>query len=491
MSTGIDYGSYSYDLVNKYGKYAQYVENANNIATNKTTTATTTSNGTTTYSSKISDAGLFANKCTDGSDDGQINGISKFLNICEGVLGMGKNLVTNAIKHPIKSAGMVALCCIPYVGPALAIGMGAYGIYSGVKQIEYASEVAENATTDAEAKAAYENMGSAGATIGLSALAVKGGVGTMKSNIQSGIASYKSGGVEQLASDTASTAMNNIKNVFSAPFRKAKQTYDAMKDSSGKITWDSVSNYAKNQWDKLTTKTTEKASNFGKKVDEKIQNSKDNHTTLKRLKDGVGKEGSNITKRGGKYYELLDDGTTIEYSLSGAKVSETTVMGNKSTTKYANGKTVVEDVINNADGTTTVKTETIDGDITTIEQYQLNVKGKTTNSQKITRNNATGYETMKNSDGSSYKMNTNTGESINVNPNGNSKKTYFDGNETVDFKSLNAKKQIEVQKNVTDTTSTKSTIDKVIDYQIPGLNENTNPFLMGVGTLEYLEEMEK
>ena len=31
----------------------------------------------------------------------------------------------------------------------------------------------------------------------------------------------------------------------------------------------------------------------------------------------------------------------------------------------------------------------------------------------------------------------------------------------------------------------------VNDSQIPGLGENTNPFLMGAGTLEWLEEMEK
>lgn len=493
MST-VDYQTAYDSYLSKYMKYANYTPSV----TSKTGNPINAQTSTGTYASGITDAGLFANKCTDGSDDGQINGVSKFLNACEGVLGMGKNLVTNAIKHPIKTAAMIGVCCLPYVGPALAIGMGCYGVYNGVKQIEYASEVADNATTDAEAKAAWENMGSAGATVGLSALAIKGGAGMMKGQVKSGINSYNKGvetgvgGFKQLASDTATTAMNNIKNVFSAPFNKAKEVYDGMKDSSGKITWESVSSYAKGKWVKATENVTEKAGKFGRKIDEKVTSSKTNKTTLERLKQGVGKEGSNITQKGGKYYEILDDGTTVEYSRSGAKISETTMNGaNKSTTKYVDGKTVVKDVVNNPDGTTTVKTETIDGDITTIEQYQVDTKGKTVNSQKIARNNATGYETMQNSDGSSYKMNTNTGESVNINPNGNSKKTYFDGNETVDFSSLDVKKQIEVQKNVTDTTSAKTTVDKIIDSQIPGLAENTNPFLMGAGTLEWLEEMDK
>lgn len=119
------------------------------------------------------------NKCNDGKDDGKISIFSKIGNFFEGmaktVVGSIKTLATDRKKR-IKfvasaafMAGLVAFGGPVGAGIAAVIGLaGAAGlIINGVKDFVKATKVANQATTDAEAKAAYEQMGSGTLQVGV------------------------------------------------------------------------------------------------------------------------------------------------------------------------------------------------------------------------------------------------------------------------------------------------------------------------------------
>lgn len=120
------------------------------------------------------------NECTDGKDDGKIGileGIGSFFK------GIGKavvNTVTSIVTDPGKlllTAGAVAVGIIfPPAGVAMAVGAGIAGAVQVGKGI-YGVATAE---TDAEAKAACENMGAGTLQVGLSVVGAKAGLKAMK-----------------------------------------------------------------------------------------------------------------------------------------------------------------------------------------------------------------------------------------------------------------------------------------------------------------------
>ncbi|MBQ3642215.1 hypothetical protein II906_09885 [bacterium] len=145
------------------------------------------------------------NECTDGVDDGKISFWSKVGNFFEGV---GKTIVGtlhNIVSDPKKLIGTVAgglalaaISCIPGVGPFIAGAIGIAGgaglIATSVKTVAENAKKAANATTDAEAKDAWEGLGE-GATEGacgviaivtsakgISSAATKGGVPSIVKN---------------------------------------------------------------------------------------------------------------------------------------------------------------------------------------------------------------------------------------------------------------------------------------------------------------------
>ncbi|MBQ4647337.1 MAG: hypothetical protein IJB79_08315 [Candidatus Gastranaerophilales bacterium] len=364
----------------------------------------TQNNGT--YSSGISDAGLFKNECTDGKDDGQINGFSKFLNVCEGVLGMGVNMVKSAIKHPFKTAAMIAVCCIPVVGPVIGAGMACYGIYNGVKTVAtgiQAAQLAEaNATSDAEAKAAWENVGSGIGQTALSVVALKGSAGVLKGQLNGGSQTVNlikaakgqsageiakiaiTEGIKETATNIGGIAQAGIKKA-SRVFEKGKQYWEAGKSGNlGQTLADDVATTANRagEWAKG------KIENFNSKqkiddlpdgpfdADGNMTSVREDGTTIKWHKDGTGK----ITA-------TADDGTVTVYGRNGKMISQKTTSssnastdGCTTTTKYGNGKTVVENVKYNADGTktTTVTTTSAKGN-TTVKSTTIDSSGKTIN----------------------------------------------------------------------------------------------------------------
>lgn len=165
--------------------------------------------------------------CTDGNDDGKISLWSKVGNTLKGIGKGAVNMVKSAVQHPIKTALMVGACCIPVVGPAIAIGLGAYGVYQGGKTIVNGMKAANAATTDAEAKEAWQNVGNGTFTTAASALAIKGGAGVLKGQISAikGTAAAEGSGAANLA-NLAKATEGGLKNAGLKQIGKA-----ALKDT--------------------------------------------------------------------------------------------------------------------------------------------------------------------------------------------------------------------------------------------------------------------
>jgi len=119
------------------------------------------------------------NKCTDGKDDGHISIFSKAWNFVEGmaktVIGSVRTLATDK-KKLAKFVGTAAVMAglVAFGGPvglAIATAAGLIGagglIINGVKDFITATTIANHAQTDAEAKAAYEQMGSGTLQVGV------------------------------------------------------------------------------------------------------------------------------------------------------------------------------------------------------------------------------------------------------------------------------------------------------------------------------------
>lgn len=141
----------------------------------------------------ISDSG---ETCTDGEDDGKIG----FFSACGNIIkGAAKGLV-NGIKgmfcdqegnfslgNTLKSAALIGACFIPLAGPYIAAGLCIYGVAKGSTGIIKSISTAANAETDAEAKEAFQSLGSNTLVTGLSAYGLKGSMGAIAK--QSGFSS--------------------------------------------------------------------------------------------------------------------------------------------------------------------------------------------------------------------------------------------------------------------------------------------------------------
>ena len=184
MATGVNYGYCADDFMLKYDKYRYALpqEYGNNIGY-----ATTLPMNNDSYASGITDAGFSANTCTDGKEDGKIGIDGVLLNLGEGILKGAWNGIVGAVTDSngkfslgktLLSVGMVGACvAFPALG-AIACGIGAI---AGGNQVIKGAKVAFSAKTDAEAKAAWENIGEGGSTVVGCALGAKASIGAMKS----------------------------------------------------------------------------------------------------------------------------------------------------------------------------------------------------------------------------------------------------------------------------------------------------------------------
>ena len=181
-STGIDYGRYSAGYYQK-----------NRV--NYTPSARAEENKVDENALKDAQG----NECTDGNDDGKINFWSKIGNAIEGI---GKSIVNGvkgmftdengkfSIWKTLKTVAMTAVCFIPGIGPAIGCAMAAVGIYKGVGGVISAAQAANNATTDAEAKAAWENIGGGAFTTAMSVVGLKASAGALSGQITGKIATH-------------------------------------------------------------------------------------------------------------------------------------------------------------------------------------------------------------------------------------------------------------------------------------------------------------
>ena len=133
------------------------------------------------------------NICTDGKDDGKIGFFSSVGNFFQGigktVTGMVKGMFTNkegkfSIGKTLMSVATIAACFIPVVGPVISYGLAAFGLAKAVGQVAKGAIAASQATNDADAKAAWENMGSGVFTGVASAYGMKASAGVLKAQLK-------------------------------------------------------------------------------------------------------------------------------------------------------------------------------------------------------------------------------------------------------------------------------------------------------------------
>lgn len=121
------------------------------------------------------------------ADDGKLTFGQKvgsfFKGIGNTIKGAVKNLFTP--KGLLTTALCVGACFIPGVGPFIAAGLACVGIAKGAGTVIKGAQQASQATTDAEAMAAWENIGGGTFTVAASAVALKGATGAIKANTAS------------------------------------------------------------------------------------------------------------------------------------------------------------------------------------------------------------------------------------------------------------------------------------------------------------------
>ncbi len=143
-------------------------------------------------------------KCTDGSDDGEISLGCKIGSAAKGAV----NTALNALKSCVtdsegnfsigKTVGTIAMGAACVAFPALGVAACAVGAVSGAVQIGKGITAAMNAETDAEAKQAWQNIGGGALTTGVSVAGAKASYASMKST--------SSAGALEALDDSASTA---------------------------------------------------------------------------------------------------------------------------------------------------------------------------------------------------------------------------------------------------------------------------------------------
>ena len=135
-----------------------------------------------------------ANKCTDSKDDGKVGFFSAAGNI---IKGAAKNAVSavkgcftdkNGNFSPLKTLSTVAMGAACVAFPAVGMVACGIGAVSGGLSMAKGVATALNATTDAEAKDAWEQVGAGGLTLATSVVGAKASFGAVKNSSTAGLA---------------------------------------------------------------------------------------------------------------------------------------------------------------------------------------------------------------------------------------------------------------------------------------------------------------
>ena len=416
---GINYASTTGNFASKQAKWKKLAAQSANSNSSK-------ANSSVYTTSTIS--GIEDNKCTDGKDDGKISFFSKVANVVEGSAKGVLNMAKSAIQHPFKTAAMVGVCCIPIVGPIVGGGLAAYGLYSGGKQVLNAINVANNATTDADAKAAFENIGSGAVTVGVSAVGLKASAGALKGQLNGGSSTVDAvkGALEKKATagEVAKTAVTegiketatNVGNLVQGVVKKGQEALEKGKEyateaKNGKLgdrLKQDVSEFAENAGNKVQ----EKVDQFNAKRDPKAKaqakelkeaQAKSKAGEAQAIKDQATVDGAEITaNKNGTFEVKYQDGTVMKYSKNGQLESQTLADGTvetynakgeitKSTSKtdtktetttYKKDKATSKTTETSVDAKTTTKRSESYVDNKTYSSESTKVEGKTTYSEK-------------------------------------------------------------------------------------------------------------
>ncbi len=136
----------------------------------------------------------FSDKCDDGEDDGRIGIGSAILHTLKGagkaVVNTVKDIVTDPKKLVVAAATTVACTLCPPLAVGLGVVGAATGVYKGAKAVGKAVELYNDPNaTDAEAKAAFQDIGASALQVGVSVVGAKAGMKAMKSTQGSAMSS--------------------------------------------------------------------------------------------------------------------------------------------------------------------------------------------------------------------------------------------------------------------------------------------------------------
>lgn len=148
---------------------------------------------------------IISDKCDDGSDDGKLSFGSALCAFGKGILKSAFNTVKDILTDPKKLIITAATAAVCIAFPPAAVALGAVGAATGLygigKSAVKAYQVYKDPNgTDAEAKAAFQDMGGSALQTTLSVLGMKGGMKAMKATKGSAMAelakSGKSSGIK-------------------------------------------------------------------------------------------------------------------------------------------------------------------------------------------------------------------------------------------------------------------------------------------------------
>ena len=460
------------------------------------------------------------NTCTDGNDDGKIGILSVIGNTIEGVGKTALNMVKGAIQHPFKTAAVIGACCIPVVGPVIAGGLAVYGTVKGVSTVASGVSTALSATTDAEAKDAWESVGEGTFTAGASALALKGSAGQLKTQLNGGsttVSAVKAAkangasngeivgtavreGISETASNAAGVAQASV-NAAKKVINKGKGVFESAKN--GNLRTD-----AKAAIDNFAAKAGEKAKSLYNKAETKAKNlSKESRTaakadtknTVEAIKGEAKLNGAEIKESASGAFEVkYGEGSVYHYNSKGelVKTVETTTTGTKTTTYSKNGNSTVTTETKAGD-TTYKRTQKLDADDNLISESSSSVDstGKVKSSSSV--NHTTHTRKVKHSkyaaqnngqvlseSGTGYGSSFTGVKKVQVQKTVNGKvqntieTQYYQNGKLIDNPTRLQKLEI-----IGQSTDAGIYANKIMDYEIPKLNEATNPFLQTTGSV--------
>ena len=336
------------------------------------------------------DSDYYGYKSVDGSDDGKISFWEKAKCAINGVGKSLLNMVTGAFKNPIKTIATVAACCIPVVGPVLMGALAVKGIVGGISQVAQAASVASNASTDAEAMAAWENIGSGGFQAGASLFGLKGAGSLMKSQLTGAsttVNALRSGNssLGQVAGEAIRETGRNMGAVAKVTASKITRVGEGIRNIYQGIKTNGFTSYFGGKFNQLIGWGKAKTNSIASKVEEKIDNFGKNSEGVSladRIKNRFSKTGKIQAEANAeaavKRLEELKTNPAAKKTSSGYEVKETGVGGKETTSVYDSNGYLKETVTKTTqNGTTTTETVSYNrnGSVTTRKTTQAPVEG--------------------------------------------------------------------------------------------------------------------